>query len=1015
VAQDVFISYARKDQEFVRALQSALSDADLTAWVDWEDIAPSAEWMSEIEGAIESSDNFLFVVSPDSVASPTCRREAEHADEHRKRVVPVVRRDVNADLVPEPVRARNWIFCRESDDFGSAVEVIGDTLRTDLDWVRDHTRLVVRAVEWDGHGRNRSFLLRGDDLDAAEAWERRATERATPAPTPLQLDYIAASRQSATRSSRLRLAAVSVALVVAIVLSIVALLQRNEAQHQATVADAQARNALSRSLAFEARGQVDTDPGLAQLLAAQSRRLDDTRESRATLLEVVNHEPALRRTTALGDPGDSIVAFTRNGRFAVTRSDAGVARVWDVANLRQVGRPYRLAHADDYVSLSPDGTRFVDSRPPDSSLPAEGTVVDVGTGAVIARTGVVIGAWMISGSRLATIAEERLVASETGFFTAYTLKVVDLASGQAVDTPGAKFTVPVSAAFAPVTSNDGGSVALVDETSMAVRVVDTATGQDRVSPLAVGFIANLLAVNADGTRVAVFDGGSLKVRDTATGEVLMDLAGDLDWAGLVNGSFNGSGSLLTFRNGADSVLVVDVLSGRTLQIMSTGGEPSFAGDSDTVLVPHGRILEQYQFAVPPGPQGSYVGEDRGIRARVSPDRRWLAARAAAFPFVSADLPWSAMWTRRLGLVPLAGHARRSGITPPDDRGFTAFAFRADADELVTSDFNPTDASAGSTIRRWDTNTGQPVGQAVAVEGVPIAVAISPGSSEVAALVQPAIGNASGPRLIRWRTRDGGVTSELDVGDQLTGIFDPAARRLATVTPNGSITLWDAVHAKRLAASSPSATGGVLTDGGFTPDGRRLYTVQDYPSNELVLWDATDLREVARLSEPLSSYFGVTNDGGSALLVGSRGSVELRDLRSGRTTQIAAGGYGKAAGYGPTVSGDGALVATVGESGLIIAGPGLAGSGPSGSAALGGLALRFGLSVSASEPRPPPLFFDRTNSHLYLLTPGALDEVTAYAVDADTAQRQACAVAGRNLTRAEWRRYLPGREYERTCP
>jgi hypothetical protein len=28
---------------------------------------------------------------------------------------------------------------------------------------------------------------------------------------------------------------------------------------------------------------------------------------------------------------------------------------------------------------------------------------------------------------------------------------------------------------------------------------------------------------------------------------------------------------------------------------------------------------------------------------------------------------------------------------------------------------------------------------------------------------------------------------------------------------------------------------------------------------------------------------------------------------------------------------------------------------------------------------------------------------------------ACRIAGRNLTRAEWNQYLPGREYHRTCP
>jgi hypothetical protein len=30
-------------------------------------------------------------------------------------------------------------------------------------------------------------------------------------------------------------------------------------------------------------------------------------------------------------------------------------------------------------------------------------------------------------------------------------------------------------------------------------------------------------------------------------------------------------------------------------------------------------------------------------------------------------------------------------------------------------------------------------------------------------------------------------------------------------------------------------------------------------------------------------------------------------------------------------------------------------------------------------------------------------------------QRACRIAGRNLTRAEWRRYFPDRPYELTCP
>ena len=41
-------------------------------------------------------------------------------------------------------------------------------------------------------------------------------------------------------------------------------------------------------------------------------------------------------------------------------------------------------------------------------------------------------------------------------------------------------------------------------------------------------------------------------------------------------------------------------------------------------------------------------------------------------------------------------------------------------------------------------------------------------------------------------------------------------------------------------------------------------------------------------------------------------------------------------------------------------------------------------------------------------------VMNYPMDPSVWLREACAVAGRDLTRAEWDRYLPGREYRPTC-
>jgi hypothetical protein len=93
----LFISYSRKDRVFVEGLAKAWTDQGRSAWVDWKDIPPTAAFMEEIRRAIEEADSFVFVISPDSVESPTCRQEVEHAAKNHKWLIPIVYRAAQAD------------------------------------------------------------------------------------------------------------------------------------------------------------------------------------------------------------------------------------------------------------------------------------------------------------------------------------------------------------------------------------------------------------------------------------------------------------------------------------------------------------------------------------------------------------------------------------------------------------------------------------------------------------------------------------------------------------------------------------------------------------------------------------------------------------------------------------------------------------------------------------------------------------------------------------------------------
>ncbi|MEM9815083.1 MAG: TIR domain-containing protein [Cyanobacteria bacterium P01_D01_bin.6] len=202
---NVFISYSRRNKEFVQELHGALAATGREVWVDWENIPVAVDWWQEIQLGIELADTFVFVLSPDSVASKVCGQEIEEALQHNKRLVPVVCQDVQPDQVHPELARLNWIFLRSQDNFQDGLKGLLEALDQDLDYVRTHTRILVRALEWDRNNRDGSYLLRGADLERANRYlaQGKAQE---PRPTALHHQYVIASGEveAAARDAELR-------------------------------------------------------------------------------------------------------------------------------------------------------------------------------------------------------------------------------------------------------------------------------------------------------------------------------------------------------------------------------------------------------------------------------------------------------------------------------------------------------------------------------------------------------------------------------------------------------------------------------------------------------------------------------------------------------------------------------------------------------------------------------------------------------------------------------------------
>ncbi len=367
---DVFISYAREDKEFVERLAKGLEVRDRTPWVDWTGIPPTADFMQEILRAIEGTNTFIFVLSPDSIASKVCGMEIAHAVARNKRMVPLVARDVEDGRVPESLAKLNYIFCRETDDFEAKVGELIITLDTDLDWVRAHTRLLTRAVEWETKGKNNSFVLRGDDLRAAEQWLTEAGSDNERQPTALQTEYIIASRKAAARAQRMLLGASATAAAVAIILAALAWNQREKAVTSASIAKKNEEEAtrqrntavdtLSRSYFAEANRLAEEGQGAQALAYCAAAVRNNGHQPAATRIATLLTDRVWPRPQQIQRVENAVRAwFAPDGCHVVALLADGSVEIRDAATAKPLAQPIRLASAIDGVWFSPDGARVV--------------------------------------------------------------------------------------------------------------------------------------------------------------------------------------------------------------------------------------------------------------------------------------------------------------------------------------------------------------------------------------------------------------------------------------------------------------------------------------------------------------------------------------------------------------------------------------------------------------------------------------------------------------------------------
>lgn len=709
--------------------------------------------------------------------------------------------------------------------------------------IRLQRQLSTLAAEWQQAGRDASYLASGSRLEQFEVWAQE-TELTL---TPIERDYLsesaaeherqvqAKSEQQAReakleqRSRTVLRALVGVFAVAALVaggLALWAFQQRQEARRQA-------------SIGFAAQAKLELDgaaPERSVLLALEAlEHYPYTWQAEEVLGQIVRE---YRLRSILTGHRDTVldVTWSPDGTRIATTGLDGTLRLWD---------------AETHTELL-------------SIQAHEGNLDDLGL-----RVGVQDLAWSPDGARIAT-------ASKDGVS-----KIWNVATGHKLVTLTGHTDWVSSVNWSP----DGARIATASKDG-TVRVWDAASGDELLTISEHTDWVKMVAWSPDGTRLATAsDDKTARIWDAKTGEALLSLSHQ-NWVWSV--AWSPDGSQLASASEDGTVRVWDSTSGdevSTIRLagpvweaawspdgtqLATSSAPGLAQVWDAAsqnlsFTLQGRTPEQFNVAW--SPDGKQLATTAGTHFTVriwdtsSPDVTLAGGHTAGISWVEwspdgkrivtgANDNTAVIWEAETGdqLLTLAGHAPINMAT-----------WSPDGNRIVTTAFE-------SNVKVWDANTGKELLNFLKHDGegssfwMPDTIGVwggfwSPDGTRV--MTSGITGSvrvwdpSTGEELLSFLAQEGGPGA--------LGNWSPDGKRLATcATSPELLQTWDAASGEPLLGGpAPKAAGSDLAFQAFcmraywSPDGKKIVTVEFGNDNSATVWDAETGKQLVLFLEHTS--------------------------------------------------------------------------------------------------------------------------------------------------------------------
>jgi WD40 repeat protein len=813
------------------------------------------------------------------------------------------------------------------------VDIAHDSLLTAWqrlqDWLAEdytdhliHHQLTDDTTRWQHAHHDKAFLYRGTELTTARKaltrWDTNPDRY--PSPTPQARHFIHTSIHADRRTTTVRRTALTALVFLIIATSITALIAittAKQARHQHAIA-------LSRQLAAQADALTDTNPGLAQRLAAAAWQTAPTSEAHYSMLNAL----ATRQRTVLTHGGDRVV-FSPDGTMLATGGEMA-PRLWDVNTGKQIGAPF-TGHIGMVTSavFSPDSKTLATSGEDGAvrlwDVTTHHQIGDPLTG----HPGIEIGvAFSLDGKTLATTPGDETtrlwdvhtgkqigapLTGHTDIVTSavfspdsktlatsgedQTVRLWDVATHQQIGDPLDGHTYSTSVVFSP----DGKTLATINH-DQTVRLWDVATHQQIGDPLTghTDIVTNVV-FSPDGKTLATANWGkTVRLWNVATHEQIGDpLTGHTD---IVNTAvFSPDGRTLATASKDQTVRLWDVathqqigdpLTGHTdivnTAVFSPDGKTlASASEDDTVrlwdvathqqigdpLSRHNGIVNTAVFS-PDGKALATASWDKTVRLWNVATHKQIGAPFTGHTDVVTSAVFNpdgkilatASWDKTVRLWNVATHKQIGAPLIRHTGIVTSVAFSPEGKTLATT-------WSDASVRLWDVHTGKQTGAPLTGHtDVVTNVVFSPDGTILA---------TSDDKTVRlWNVDTGKQVGVPLIGyTHITSVaFDPDGTNLAATSEDKTVRLWNVVTRRQIGAPLTGHTG-IVTSVAFSPDGTILASAGE--DGTVRLWDVATRRQIgAALSRHIGSVTSVVFSPDGTTLATTGGDVTVQIWNSG---------------------------------------------------------------------------------------------------------------------------------------